>query len=177
MITLANSCFVHPTPGCRHFDPLDPANLLTHDNFTAIDRPSLSEDKKRGTWYVVVDLPHDPATGKRRQLRRRGFATNKASMPNHTRRRAPPSDEERRITAVIGEFDRHRYCDPALVEARGCGRSMPVNRSSLVPESAFGIGASKRPWCRTPVEQVADLEYVAPLWWVLRLRRLPARDR
>jgi integrase len=35
--------------------------------------PGVYEDKKRGTWYYVVDIGLDPATGKRRQQHRGGF--------------------------------------------------------------------------------------------------------
>lgn len=36
-------------------------------------------DKARGTWNFVIELAPDPATGKRRQLHRRGFPTRKAA--------------------------------------------------------------------------------------------------
>jgi integrase len=38
---------------------------------------SVKEDKARGTWYFVIDNGIDPATGKRRQIRRRGFRNKK----------------------------------------------------------------------------------------------------
>lgn len=38
---------------------------------------TVKKDGARGTWFLVVDLPADPATGKRQQLRRRGFPTKK----------------------------------------------------------------------------------------------------
>lgn len=41
---------------------------------------TVRQDKKRGTWYFVLDLPPDPATGKRQQARRRGFATKKEAV-------------------------------------------------------------------------------------------------
>jgi integrase len=37
------------------------------------------QDKARGTWFFVVDLAPDPTTGKRRQLKRRGFKTKRAA--------------------------------------------------------------------------------------------------
>lgn len=36
---------------------------------------SIRFDPKRNTWTVCVDLPRDPATGKRRQAFRRGLRT------------------------------------------------------------------------------------------------------
>ncbi|MEC3466095.1 Arm DNA-binding domain-containing protein, partial [Bacillus thuringiensis] len=38
---------------------------------------SILKDKKRGTWYFSFDLGKDPFTGKRRQIKRRGFKTEK----------------------------------------------------------------------------------------------------
>ena len=38
-------------------------------------RGSVKKDTKTGTWFVVVDNGTDPVTGKRRQIRRRGFRT------------------------------------------------------------------------------------------------------
>ncbi|MDP2292973.1 MAG: site-specific integrase [Actinomycetota bacterium] len=38
---------------------------------------TVKRDHERGTWFLVVDLPNDPTTGKRQQLRRRGFRTRK----------------------------------------------------------------------------------------------------
>lgn len=42
------------------------------------------EDKATGKWSFVVDVGIDPATGKRRQVRRRGFPTKKAAMAELT---------------------------------------------------------------------------------------------
>lgn len=42
-------------------------------------RGSVKKDTARGTWTVVIDNGTDPTTGKRRQLRRRGFKTEKAA--------------------------------------------------------------------------------------------------
>jgi integrase len=36
---------------------------------------SVQRDAERGTWFFVVDMGIDPATGKRRQIHRRGFRT------------------------------------------------------------------------------------------------------
>ncbi|PGO61763.1 site-specific integrase [Bacillus cereus] len=36
---------------------------------------SVLQDKKRGTWYFSFDIGKDPFTGKRRQIKRRGFKT------------------------------------------------------------------------------------------------------
>lgn len=38
---------------------------------------SIKKDKERGTYYFVLDLPPDPVTGKRKQVRRRGFQNKK----------------------------------------------------------------------------------------------------
>ncbi|MGQ7776842.1 Arm DNA-binding domain-containing protein [Bacillus sp. WC2507] len=38
---------------------------------------SVLKDKKRSTWYFSFDLGKDPFTGKRRQIKRRGFKTEK----------------------------------------------------------------------------------------------------
>jgi hypothetical protein len=40
-------------------------------------RGSVRKDKVRGTWHFAVDVGVDPTTGKRRRIRRRGFATQK----------------------------------------------------------------------------------------------------
>jgi integrase len=40
---------------------------------------TVKRDAERGTWFYVVDIGIDPATGKRRQVRKRGFATKKAA--------------------------------------------------------------------------------------------------
>jgi integrase len=42
-------------------------------------RGSVRKDETRGTWTVVVDNGTDPLTGKRRQLRRRGFTSERAA--------------------------------------------------------------------------------------------------
>lgn len=39
---------------------------------------TVKQDKQRGTWFFVVDLP--PKGGKRQQLKRRGFPTKKAAL-------------------------------------------------------------------------------------------------
>lgn len=38
------------------------------------------KDPKSGTYTIVVDGPRDPATGTRKQLKRRGFATKKLAL-------------------------------------------------------------------------------------------------
>lgn len=38
------------------------------------------QDPARGTWFYVLDLGTDERTGKRRQMRRRGFATERAAL-------------------------------------------------------------------------------------------------
>lgn len=38
---------------------------------------AVKQDKARGTWFFVVDLAPDPTTGKRKQLKRRGFKTKR----------------------------------------------------------------------------------------------------
>ncbi len=42
-------------------------------------RGTVKQDTTRKTWYFVIDNGVDPATGKRRQVRRRGFKTKKAA--------------------------------------------------------------------------------------------------
>jgi integrase len=42
-------------------------------------RGSVKKDIARGTWYFVVDVVPDAASGKRRRLRRRGFPTRKSA--------------------------------------------------------------------------------------------------
>lgn len=41
---------------------------------------SIKKDKERGTYYFVLDLPPDPVTGKRKQVKRRGFQNKKMAM-------------------------------------------------------------------------------------------------
>ena len=145
---------------------------------TALEWPTLSLTmaRPRPAQPSGIDLTAE-LTAVTRPLPRSDLEANWPSSSALIRRSSSECGARRRVcaspstTAVIGEFDRHRYCDPALVEARGCGRSMPVNPSSLVLESAFGIGASKRPWCPMRVEQVADGKNVAPRWWVSGVRR------
>jgi integrase len=42
-------------------------------------RGSVKKDTTRGTWYFVIDVIPDAASGKRRRLRRRGFPTRKSA--------------------------------------------------------------------------------------------------
>lgn len=42
-------------------------------------RGSVKKDTDRGTWYFVIDVAPDGASGKRRRLRRRGFPTRKSA--------------------------------------------------------------------------------------------------
>lgn len=58
---------------------------------------TVKQDKQRGTWFFVVDLP--PSAGKRQQLRRRGFKTKKAA--------------EAAERVVRAEVDAGRYVRPS----------------------------------------------------------------
>lgn len=60
---------------------------------------SVRRDQGRGTWFLVVDLPADPATGKRRQLRRRGFRTRR--------------DAEAALAEVVADVNRGLFVRPA----------------------------------------------------------------
>src|SRR5262249_13448006 len=54
-------------------------NRLLHQATKAEGSMRGSVKKSGASWYVVLDVGIDPATGKRRQMKRRGFPTRKAT--------------------------------------------------------------------------------------------------
>jgi hypothetical protein len=63
---------------------------------TAGRRGSVGKDQERGTYYVVVDIADVGAA--RRQIRRRGFATERAANTA--------------LTEILRELDRNSYVAP-----------------------------------------------------------------
>jgi integrase len=62
-------------------------------------RGTVKQDAARKTWFFVIDNGIDPATGRRRQLRRRGFKTKKAA--------------EDALKALLGDMRDGDYVEPS----------------------------------------------------------------
>lgn len=54
--------------------------------------------KHGNAWYVVIDLPRDPVTGKRKQKWHSGFRTRR--------------DADRALTDILSRLDRGTYVEP-----------------------------------------------------------------
>ncbi len=62
-------------------------------------RGTIKKDEEHGTWFLVIDNGVSPATGKRRQLRRRGFSTKKKA--------------EEKLKELLGEMRDGDYVEPS----------------------------------------------------------------
>jgi integrase len=67
-------------------------------------RGSVKKDAARGSWYFVIDVGPDAATGKRRRLRRRGFETRKSA--------------EAALNSVLSELREGEYVEPSSQPVR-----------------------------------------------------------
>ena len=69
-------------------------------------RGTVKKDAPRGSWYFVIDVGPDAATGKRRRLRRRGFDTRKSA--------------EAALNSVLSELRDGEYVEPSSRRASPC---------------------------------------------------------
>jgi integrase len=67
-------------------------------------RGSVKQDSRNGSWLYVIDNGTDPASGKRRQIRRRGFRTRKIA--------------EKAMGDVIREAEQGAYVEPSTEALR-----------------------------------------------------------
>ena len=67
-------------------------------------RGTVKKDAARGSWYFVIDVGPDAATGKRRRLRRRGFETRKSA--------------EAALNSVLSELRDGEYVEPSSQPVR-----------------------------------------------------------
>ena len=95
-----------------------------------MSRGSIKQDKKRGTWYFVVDLP-SPG-GDRQQLRRRGFSTKKMAAES--------------LSNVLSDQSRGTYVRPTFVTVSEflLNEWLPAKRSTIRPSTAAAYEQSIR---------------------------------
>ncbi|MCM3787891.1 site-specific integrase [Domibacillus indicus] len=60
---------------------------------------SIKKNKQTGKWDFVIDIGKDPLTGKRKQKKKRGFATKK--------------EAEKALTALLNELNERAYIEPS----------------------------------------------------------------
>ncbi|MFD0855607.1 Arm DNA-binding domain-containing protein, partial [Actinomadura adrarensis] len=68
--------------------------------------PKLSRGGRHGSWYIRLELPKGP-DGRRRRVRRGGFATRKAAEETLARLRAPGNPETGTGVVTVGEWLAH----------------------------------------------------------------------
>ena len=90
-----------------------------------------SVTKKRDRWYVVLSLPPDPATGKRRREWSKGYATR--------------DEAERERTRLLGERDNGTYVErSSLTLTAWVDLRLPLLRSKLRPSTLASYEATLR---------------------------------
>jgi len=105
-----------------------------------VSRGSVKKDRTRGTWTVTLDAGRDPATGKRRQVLRRGFATRTEARAELDRLRSSTGRGVAPSKATFGEYLTGRWLPTIEVDPKLKPASVAGYRS-MVRHLVAGVGA------------------------------------